>query len=85
MAKTEIINTRVDPKIKRDVANILKPLGMTTTDAITMFLHQVVIHEGLPFDVRQPNKTTQRALKNARAGKNMTHYESLDKLRHEFE
>jgi DNA-damage-inducible protein J len=85
MAKTEVINTRVDPKIKRAVTAILKPIGLTTTDAINIFLHQVIIHEGLPFPVRKPNKMTAKAMKNAKAGKNLTYYASLDDLRDEFE
>jgi len=70
MSKSDVINTRVEPSVKRSVEAILRPLGLTTTDAINMFLHQVVLREGLPFEVRRPNAVTRRALGNARAGKN---------------
>ena len=37
--------------ILRDVAH-WDQLGLTTTDAIRIFLHQVRLHKGLPFDLR---------------------------------
>jgi DNA-damage-inducible protein J len=83
MSKSEVINTRVEPSVKRSVEAILRPLGLTTTDAINMFLHQVVLREGLPFEVRRPNAVTRRAIENARAGKNIRRT-SLESLKREF-
>jgi DNA-damage-inducible protein J len=83
MSKSDVINTRVEPSVKRSVEAILRPLGLTTTDAINMFLHQVMLREGLPFEVRRPNAITRRALRNARAGKN-TRRASLESLKNEF-
>ena len=37
-------------------------MGVSTTDAITMFLRQVVLRNGLPFEVRVPNAETRRAI-----------------------
>ena len=83
MSKSDVINTRVEPAVKRSVEAILRPLGLTTTDAINMFLHQVMLREGLPFEVRRPNAVTRRALTNARAGKALKRV-SLDSLKNEF-
>jgi DNA-damage-inducible protein J len=83
--KTEIINMRVEPTLKRSAEKVLHPLGLTTTDAITIFLHKVVLEEGLPFEVRIPNKTTQKAMKNVMAQKNLKHYKSLEDAKREFE
>jgi len=47
-------------------------LGISTTEAINLFLSQVKLRKGLPFDVRIPNKTTLRAMKDAEEGKNLT-------------
>ncbi len=85
MPKTEIINTRVEPKIKKTATAILKSLGLTPTDAINMFLHQVIIHDGLPFEVRKPNKETLKAMRDLKAGRNMKIYSSLRELKDEFE
>jgi DNA-damage-inducible protein J len=37
-------------------------VGVATTDAITMFLRQVVLRNGLPFEVRVPNAETRKAI-----------------------
>ncbi len=61
--RTSYINVRVEPKLKASAHRALKKVGMSTSDAITLFLHQVVLHQGLPFEVRVPNAETIKALK----------------------
>ena len=83
--KSSVINMRVEPKLKKQAEKVLHPLGLTTTDAITIFLHKLVLEEGLPFEVRIPNKATQKAMKNVMARKNLKHYKSVEELKREFE
>lgn len=66
MLRSSYINARVEPKLKASASRTLKKVGMTTSDAITLFLHQVVLHQGLPFDVRVPNAETVKAMKEMR-------------------
>ena len=68
MSKTATITTRVEPELKRNAEDILEKLGVNTTDAITMFLSQVVLQRGLPFDVRIPNAKTRAAIRELEAG-----------------
>ncbi len=51
-AKEAHVRARVDNRLKRESELILHELGLTTTDAIRIFLHQVLLHKGLPFDLR---------------------------------
>jgi DNA-damage-inducible protein J len=51
-AKESYVRARVDDRLKRDTELILHELGLTTTEAIRIFLHQVRRHKGLPFDLR---------------------------------
>lgn len=51
-SKETYVRARVDARLKRDTETILHELGLTTTDAIRIFLHQVRRHKGLPFDLR---------------------------------
>lgn len=51
-ANDSYVRARVDSRLKRDSELILHELGLTTTDAIRIFLHQVRRHKGLPFDLR---------------------------------
>lgn len=50
--KESYVRARVDKSLKQDSELILHELGLTTTDAIRIFLHQVRRHKGLPFDLR---------------------------------
>lgn len=62
MGKTGYITAHVEPKLKAQAARVLAKVGVSTTDAITMFLTQVVLNDGLPFDVRVPNTETREAI-----------------------
>ena len=54
MAKTETVHTRVTPEIKNKVDSIFESLGLTTSQAITLFLKAVVNHNGFPFELSIP-------------------------------
>ncbi|MBI3419373.1 MAG: type II toxin-antitoxin system RelB/DinJ family antitoxin [Proteobacteria bacterium] len=76
MSKTDIINARIEPRLKRSAETIFRSLGMTTTDAISMFLSQVVLNRGIPFPVKIPNKITRQAMKDLKTGKGVKKYKS---------
>ena len=84
ITKTEKINARVAPDLKIEVEAILKKLGMSTTEAVTMFFRQIVMNKGIPFDVRIPNSKTQKVLKDVRERKGLVKT-SVSDLRREFE
>lgn len=52
MAKTANLYTRIDPQLKEQAEYILNSLGLPPSSAITMFYKQVVLQQGLPFDVK---------------------------------
>ena len=56
--KEAVVRARVDEKLKKDSETILRRLGLSSTEAIRMFLTQITIHRGLPFAVslqHEPN------------------------------
>ena len=69
--KTSIINARVRPELKGDVEQILSKLGITTTQAITMFFEQIKINRGIPFELQLPNDETVEAMQDARNNNNL--------------
>jgi DNA-damage-inducible protein J len=69
MGKTAYITARVEPTLKASAEGVLQEIGVSTTDAITIFLRQVVLRRGLPFDVRIPNAVTRKAIDDLEAGK----------------
>lgn len=78
--KTGYINTRVTPALKAEAESVLERLGVSTTEAVTMFLRQVVLQQGLPFNVRIPSVETAAALHQTlpRSGERAA-YDGVDK------
>jgi DNA-damage-inducible protein J len=77
MAKSEMIRARVEPALKHRAEAVLDKLGMTPTEAITLFYKQVTLYRGLPFPVRIPNAATRRALREARSRKGIESFDSV--------
>lgn len=71
MAKTAMVRARVEPGLKNKAERVFKKLGVTTTQAITMFYRQVDLRNGLPFDVVVPNPTSRRTFDDTDAGRNL--------------
>ena len=81
MAKTEMIRARVEPDLKCQAEEVFAGLGLSPTEAITLFYRQVTLHHGLPFAVKVPNAETIAALRQARVGKGLTEYADLEDLK----
>lgn len=71
MNKTSTIRARVEPDLKDKAEHIFKQLGLTTTQAITLFYKQVELKQGLPFDVAIPNKITRKTFSDTDAGRDL--------------
>ena len=78
MAKTAYLNTRIEPELKSEAEGIFRKIGISTSDAISIFLRQVVAHRGFPFPVLEPNEETiealeedWRAMRGYRSGREM--------------
>ena len=53
-SRTANIYTRVDPETKEQAEAILNQLGIPMSNAIGMFLKQVILHRGIPFVMKLP-------------------------------
>ena len=56
MANTSPVYARIDSSLKDNAETILARLGITPTGAIQMLYSQIVLHNGIPFDVRIPSR-----------------------------
>lgn len=54
MARTSSMHIRVKPDVKAEVEAILDNLGMTTTEAINIYLRQIILNSGIPFEIKTP-------------------------------
>jgi len=80
MSKTAVITARIEPELKESAEQVFTQLGLTTSQAITLFLRQVELQQGLPFTLKVPNATTQAALQEAQTRQNLTTYTDADAL-----
>ena len=86
MAKTDTINIRIEPELKREAEKTLSDLGMNVADAVTVFLKQVVLTESIPFEIKKPkyNKETVEAIKEAlemiKSPEKYTSFDTVDEL-----
>ncbi len=80
MSKTAMIRARTDSQLKEKVEEIFDELGLNATAAINIFYKQVLLSHGLPFDVRIPNSTTLKAMKEAKAGRTVKGFKNVEGL-----
>lgn len=45
---------RIDEVTKKQASELLEGLGLNLSDAVNMFLKQVVLHDGIPFEIKYP-------------------------------
>ena len=65
MHKAATISTRIEPKLKTRAEAILRKVGLSSAEAVRLFYMQVCLNNGLPFEVKIPNKATINAVHNA--------------------
>lgn len=80
MAKTAVITTRIEPEIKEEAENILAQLGLTMSQAMSIYLRQLVMRRGLPFTVNIPNEDTMEAIKESLEPDNLPGFDNLEDL-----
>ena len=90
MAKTDNLNIRIEPEIKKQAEETLDYLGLTMAEAIKLFLKQVILTDSIPFEIKKPryNKETLAAIAEAEEmSKNNTGkiYNSFDEVLKEIE
>lgn len=54
MARTSNVFARVEPEVKEQAEQVLEQLGIPMSNAIGMFLRQVVMQRGIPFEMKLP-------------------------------
>ena len=67
MEKSAVIRARISPEVKVGVEKVLDRIGLSMSDAIGVFCHQVIMNNGIPFEVKIPNAETLAAIKEGDA------------------
>ena len=71
MSKSATVRARIEPNLKDEVEHLFNKLGLSLTQAITLFFQQAKLRKGLPFDVVIPNKTTLKTFEDTDHGRNL--------------
>jgi DNA-damage-inducible protein J len=71
MSKTATIRARIEPHLKSKAEYVFRKLGLTATQAITLFYRQVELRKGLPFEIAIPNETTRRTFEHTDTGRHL--------------
>ena len=79
MANGAYIQARIDAKTKKQAKGILDKLGISMSEAIVVYMRQIVLQQGIPFELKLPNRSTLRAIEQLESGKGVT-FGSVDEL-----
>jgi DNA-damage-inducible protein J len=74
MTKDATFSSRIDSNLKRKGDTILKSLGIKPSQALTMFYSQLVIHKGMPFQLKVPNEALIHSFEEAKDPENLHSY-----------
>ena len=82
--KTQMVHARIDPRLKKSAERVFTEIGISTTEAIRLFLKQVELHRGLPFPVSIPNEETVAAMMETNDVAALKRYRSFRELRQQI-
>ena len=80
MYKSSTVRARIEPKLKKDVERVFHKLGISVTDAISIFYTQVKLKHGLPFPVVVPSETTKKTFEKTDAGEEVILCSDADEM-----
>ena len=56
--KNEVIHARISEDIKKECESILSNIGISMSQAIDLYLRQIVLKRGIPFELNEIEKIT---------------------------
>lgn len=80
LCKNAVVRARVNAYLKNDVENLLENLGLTMSEAISLYLAQIKLTGGIPFEVKMPNETTLETFKDTDRHKKVVKAKSIREI-----
>lgn len=75
------ITIRVDEKVKKEAEELFKEMGLNMSTAMNIFLKRCIFEEGIPFELKVPNKKTLKTLDDVNKGKGLSkEFNSIEEL-----
>lgn len=70
----------VNESVKNQAREVLESLGLNMTDAMRMFLVQVVNRQGIPFEIRGPNAETLKSMQAIKSKQYSKPYNTAEEM-----
>ncbi len=80
MPANSIVRARIDENLKQEAAAILATMGLTVSDFVRIGLTRVVSEQGLPFEMKAPNRLTAETLAKSERGEDVHQAEDAKDL-----
>ncbi|AKS24136.1 MAG: RelB antitoxin [Leptospirillum sp. Group II 'C75'] len=63
------VRARIDPGTKERATEALEKMGLSVSDAIRLLMLRIAEEHRMPFEIKVPNATTRKAIKELENGK----------------
>lgn len=80
MSSSIMVHVRVDPETKSKAKSILDELNISLSEAFKLYLRQIILHKGIPFEVKIPTALTDKTLRKSEAGQKLHRVSGVDEL-----
>ena len=84
MKEKEVITISIESDVKMIAEEIFSQFGMTKSEAIELFYHQVALTKKMPFVEKNPNQETINAMQELESKENLVNYKNFAELRLEL-
>jgi addiction module RelB/DinJ family antitoxin len=88
MPKTATLTIRLDPALKKQTERVLNEMGLTPSQAITLFYKQIKFQRRLPFEIRlpkEPNEETLQAMDDLKNRNDVKTFKNVSDLAADLE
>lgn len=69
--KAAMVRARIDKNLKISVEHVLEKLGLSMSEAINLYMAQIKLQKGIPFDIKLPNDVTLKSFKDTDENRNL--------------
>jgi DNA-damage-inducible protein J len=80
MSKSAMVQARLEPELKEHAEEIFRQLGLSVTQAISLFYRQVEMQNGLPFNLVIPTGETLNTFKTTDSGQDLVVCKDADDM-----
>ena len=80
------VTARVDENVKKEAETLFKKMGLNMSTAMNLFLKKCILEQGIPFELKVPNRETRKVLDEVEKGVGLSKtFDSIDELMEDLE